>query len=72
MFTGCSALVGGSGTTYNSSYVDKTYAHIDGGQSNPGYFTTAPLLNMINSINHMTNSAVGSINNILNNINNKD
>ena len=39
MFSGCTNLVGGSGTKYNSSYVDKTYAHIDGGTSNPGYFT---------------------------------
>jgi len=39
MFTGCTSLVGGAGTKYNSSYVDKTYARIDGGTSNPGYFT---------------------------------
>ena len=39
MFTGSSNLVGGAGTTYNSSFVDKTYARIDGGTSNPGYFT---------------------------------
>ncbi len=39
MFTGCTSLVGGQGTTYNASHVDKTYAHIDGGPSNPGYFT---------------------------------
>ena len=39
MFTGSTNLVGGAGTKYNSSYVDKTYAHIDGGTSNPGYFT---------------------------------
>ena len=39
MFKDCINLVGGAGTTYNSSYVDKTYAHIDGGTSNPGYFT---------------------------------
>ncbi|MBR3153319.1 MAG: BspA family leucine-rich repeat surface protein [Clostridia bacterium] len=39
MFTDCTLLVGGSGTTYNASYVDKTYAHIDGGTSNPGYFS---------------------------------
>ena len=32
-------LVGGAGTTYDSNHVDKTYAHIDGGTSNPGYFT---------------------------------
>ena len=39
MFTYSTKLVGGAGTKYNSSYVDKTYAHIDGGTSNPGYFT---------------------------------
>ncbi len=40
MFLNCSSLVGGQGTTYNSSNpTDKTYAHIDGGPSNPGYFT---------------------------------
>ena len=40
MFTNCTSLVGGQGTTYNSSNPkDKTYAHIDGGPSNPGYFT---------------------------------
>jgi len=39
MFNGCTSLVGGKGTTYNSSYVDAGYAHIDGGPSNPGYFT---------------------------------
>ncbi len=39
MFYGCTNLVGGAGTKYNYSYIDKTYAHIDGGTSNPGYFT---------------------------------
>ena len=39
MFSNCSKLVGGAGTKYNSSNVDKVYAHIDGGTSNPGYFT---------------------------------
>ena len=39
MFSSCTNLVGGAGTKYNSSYVDKTYARIDGGTSNPGYFT---------------------------------
>ena len=41
MFRNCSKLVGGQGTTYSSSHVDKTYARIDGGPSNPGYFTEA-------------------------------
>ena len=40
MFTHSTNLVGGSGTTYNSSYTDKTYARIDGGTTNPGYFTS--------------------------------
>ena len=42
MFTGCTSLVGGMGTTYDANHVDKTYAHIDGGSSNPGYFTEKP------------------------------
>ena len=42
MFSGCEHLVGGKGTTWKSSNpTDKTYAHIDGGTSNPGYFTAA-------------------------------
>ena len=39
MFNGCTSLVGGKGTTYDASHVDAAYAHIDGGTSNPGYFT---------------------------------
>ena len=42
MFSACTKLVGQSGTRYNYSYIDKTYAHIDGGTSNPGYFTAKP------------------------------
>ena len=30
MFNGCTSLVGGHGTTYNSSIVDATYARPDG------------------------------------------
>lgn len=39
MFTNATNLVGGNGTKYNSSKTDKTFARIDGGSSNPGYFT---------------------------------
>ena len=42
MFAYCTNLVGGAGTKYNYSYRDKAYAHIDGGTSNPGYFTSVP------------------------------
>ena len=38
MFDSTGNLVGGNGTKYNSSYVDKTYARIDT-ESTPGYFT---------------------------------
>ena len=39
MFKDCTKLVGGAGTTYDADHTDYTYAHIDGGTSNPGYFT---------------------------------
>ena len=39
MFAQCFDLVGGQGTEYFSRWKDATYAHIDGGTSNPGYFT---------------------------------
>lgn len=39
MFRECIALVGGAGTTYDENHVDYTYAHVDGGASNPGYLT---------------------------------
>ena len=39
MFWGCKKLKGGNGTIWNESKIDGTYAHIDGGPSNPGYFT---------------------------------
>ena len=39
LFDGCTSLVGGAGTTYDSNHVDSEYARIDGGEANPGYFT---------------------------------
>lgn len=41
MFKGCTSLVGGNGTLYNASYVDKTYAKADGypTSSTKGYLT---------------------------------
>lgn len=40
VFNGCTALVGGAGTTYSQNEHDGKYAHIDGGPSNPGYLTS--------------------------------
>ena len=39
MFDGCTNLIGGAGTVYDANHTDHTYAHIDGGENNPGYFT---------------------------------
>ena len=39
MFYGCPAIKGEQGTQYNENYVDVTYAHIDGGTADPGYFS---------------------------------
>lgn len=39
MFKGCTSLVGGSGTVYNSSKINKEYARIDNPPNSPGYFT---------------------------------
>jgi len=40
MFAGCLSLVGGNGTTYNSSHINGEYARIDRAGT-PGYFTQA-------------------------------
>ena len=40
MFNGCTSLKGGAGTLFDSKNpVDATFAKIDGGDKNPGYFT---------------------------------
>ena len=40
MFSDCLSIVGGMGTTYDANHVDKAYAHVDGGPSDPGYFSS--------------------------------
>lgn len=46
MFQNCYYLTGGQGTTWRDTYpTDKTYARIDGGTSNPGYFTEPLIIN---------------------------
>jgi surface protein len=39
MFENCPNLVGGQGIKYDEDHKDVEYAHIDGGESNPGYLT---------------------------------
>ena len=39
MFRDCDNLKGGAGTVFDANHVDAEYARIDGGTSNPGYFT---------------------------------
>lgn len=38
MFTGCTSLVGGNGTVFDSAHIDKEYARIDK-EGQPGYLT---------------------------------
>jgi surface protein len=39
MFWACKSLVGGARTVYDANHVDVSYAHIDGGERDPGYLT---------------------------------
>ena len=39
MFQYSSKLIGGNGTKFSSSFIDKTYARIDNPPDSPGYFT---------------------------------
>ena len=40
MFLGCTSLKGGEGTVYDANNTDMDYAHPDGGENDPGYFTS--------------------------------
>lgn len=53
MFQYCEELVGGNGTTYDSSHIDATYARIDG-VGGHGYFTAAP--GVVAELNYDLNS----------------
>ena len=39
IFNNNTNLIGGKGTKYDENHTNAEYAHIDGGESNPGYFT---------------------------------
>ena len=39
MFFYDNSLIGGNGTIYDPSYIDKEYAHLDAGEIDPGYFS---------------------------------
>ena len=40
MFYGCSSLMGDKGTAWDENNTDHSYARLDGGVHNPGYFST--------------------------------
>ncbi len=50
VFLNCTELVGGKGTAYNEEHTDCSYAHVDGGTSNPGYFTYKEYVEPSNNI----------------------
>ena len=43
MFRGCSQLVGGMGTAFDSNHTGAEYARLDGGPNKPGYLTAHPM-----------------------------
>ena len=51
MFLGCTSIVGGNGTTYNSSIIDKTRARLDV-TGTAGYFTKDPTLSKSGNSNN--------------------
>ena len=57
-------LEGGAGTTYSARDVDETYAHIDEGYDNPGYFTEINVSG-INSVNPGSGTLVNMSTNVL-------
>jgi surface protein len=48
IFEDCNNLIGGKGTEYIGDGIE--YAHIDGGEDNPGYFTSVPILISITNL----------------------
>ena len=67
MFSGCTNLVGGMGTKYDSNHTDHTYAHIDEGEANPGYFTHVGTYKYKLSISAKGNGSVSFDNNAIRN-----
>ncbi len=60
MFQNCTSLVGGQGTTYDPNHTNKEYAHIDGGPSNPGYFTEKQDF-LLGDVNSDHNVSIGDV-----------
>jgi surface protein len=59
MFSNCSRIKGELGTTFDENHVDASYARIDGGPSNPGYFSVKGVDiwvggNKVNDLNYMS------------------
>ena len=59
MFSNCSRIKGELGTTFDENHVDASYARIDGGSSNPGYFSVKGVDiwvggNKVNDLNYMS------------------
>lgn len=63
LFGNCSSLVGGRGTQWSADNTDHTYAHIDGGTANPGYFTdkNAPTSRELFVLSNENGMIIGSI-----------
>ena len=56
MFESCTSLAGEAGTTYDANHIDAGYAHVDGGNGNPGYLTAVRRYNLMVKGNYVTNA----------------
>ena len=65
VFYDCTSLVGGQGTAYDPAHVGGDYAHLDGGTSNPGYFTEKPARGDVNGDGSVNISDVTALINLL-------
>ncbi len=65
MFLKCYNLVGGKGTVYDDNHLDGSYAHVDGGPSNPGYFTGSFLPGDVNNDGQVGIGDIVAITNVM-------
>ena len=68
MFLKCYNLVGGKGTVYDDNHLDGSYAHVDGGPSNPGYFTGSFLPGDVNNDGQVGIGDIVAITNVMSGI----
>ena len=65
MFHGCENICGSQGTTYDVNHIDAAYAHVDGGERNPGYLSGDFLLGDVNGDGQVGIGDIVAITNVM-------